>query len=224
MSEAAAVRAAEILAQAGGAGPRPHIPSWPHFSTGKGVERSSPRPWPGSRCRLTRPSSRCESVYALGRADPALVAALSRAAGISTESKPLTPGELNQLVAEVAAKGDPARGELIFRRPDLNCMSCHSLSKAGGDVGPDLSSLGQTSPPDYIINSILNPDQAIKEQYHTLLVLTTARPGVPGHRHRQGRPADRAQGGHRSASGRARRHDRRPEAGWLARCPKGWRT
>ena len=52
-------------------------------------------------------------------------------------------------------------------------MSCHSLSKAGGDVGPDLSSVGQTSPPDYIINSILNPDQAIKEQYHTLLVLTT---------------------------------------------------
>jgi putative heme-binding domain-containing protein len=51
-------------------------------------------------------------------------------------------------------------------------MSCHSLNKAGGDVGPDLSSLGQTSPPDYIVNSILNPDQAIKEQYHTLLVLT----------------------------------------------------
>ena len=52
-------------------------------------------------------------------------------------------------------------------------MSCHSLSKAGGDVGPDLSSIGQTSPPDYIINSILNPDQSIKEQYHTLVVLTS---------------------------------------------------
>ena len=57
------------------------------------------------------------AVYALGRADPALVATLSRAAGISTESKPLAPGELNQLVAEVAAQGDPARGERIFRRP-----------------------------------------------------------------------------------------------------------
>ena len=84
-----------------------------------------------------------------------------------------TPGELNQLVAEVAAQGDPARGERIFRRPDLNCMSCHSLTKAGGDVGPDLSSVGQTSPPDYIINSILDPDQAIKEPFHTLVVLTT---------------------------------------------------
>ena len=113
------------------------------------------------------------AVYALGRADPALVATLSRAAGLSAETKPLTPAELNQLVAEVAAHGDPARGELIFRRADLNCMSCHSLSKAGGEVGPDLSAVGQTSPSDYIINSILNPDQAIKEQYHTLVVQTS---------------------------------------------------
>jgi putative heme-binding domain-containing protein len=113
------------------------------------------------------------AVYALGRSDPALVAALSRAAGLSSETKPLTPGELSQLVAEVNSHGEPGRGELIFRRADLNCMSCHSLTKAGGDVGPDLSSIGQTSPPDYIINSILDPDQSIKEQYHTLVVQTS---------------------------------------------------
>jgi putative heme-binding domain-containing protein len=102
-----------------------------------------------------------------------LVTALCRAAGISNQSKPLSPSELAELVADVTTKGNAARGELIFRRPDLNCMSCHSVSKAGGEVGPDLSSLGQTSPPDYIINSILEPDQAIKEQYHTLIVLTS---------------------------------------------------
>ncbi len=112
------------------------------------------------------------AVYALGRADPALIGALARAAGIAADTKPLEPSELAALVAEVAASGDPARGEQVFRRADLSCMSCHSLSKAGGDVGPDLSALGQTSPPDYIINSIMNPDQAIKEQYHTLLLLT----------------------------------------------------
>ncbi len=112
------------------------------------------------------------AVYTLGRSDQALVDALSRAAGITELSKPLSPTELSNMVAEVAAKGDPARGEEIFRRADLNCMSCHSVSKAGGDVGPDLSSLGQISPPDYIINSILNPDIAIKEQYNTLVVLT----------------------------------------------------
>jgi putative heme-binding domain-containing protein len=36
-----------------------------------------------------------------------------------------------------------------------------------------LSSIGQTSPPDYIINSLLDPDQSIKEQYHTLVVQTS---------------------------------------------------
>jgi putative heme-binding domain-containing protein len=113
------------------------------------------------------------TVYALGHAEPALVAVLARAAGLASESRLLTPAELNQMVSDVAAHGDPVRGELIFRRADLNCMSCHSVSKAGGEVGPDLSALGQTSPSDYIINSILNPDQAIKEQYHTLVIQTS---------------------------------------------------
>jgi putative heme-binding domain-containing protein len=113
------------------------------------------------------------AVYSLGRSDPALVANLRRAAGLSNDLKPPTPGELAILVADVLAKGDPARGEAVFRRADLNCLSCHSLSKAGGDVGPDLSSIGQSSPPDYIASSILLPDQAIKEQYQTLLVLTS---------------------------------------------------
>jgi putative heme-binding domain-containing protein len=113
------------------------------------------------------------AIYSSSLSDPALVGVLGRAAGISTDAKPPTPEELSTLVAEVAAKGDPVRGEAVFRRKDLNCMTCHAVSKAGGDVGPDLSSIGQSSPSDYIILSILVPDQSIKEQYHTLVMLTT---------------------------------------------------
>ena len=169
---AAAERAAEILASA----PNPErdlTPLLAAFLTRQGgadvlaaaLSRHAP---PADSAKMA-----LRTIYALGRADPTLVAALSRAAGLSAETRSLTPAELNQLVALVAAHGDPARGELIFRRADLNCMSCHSLSKAGGEVGPDLSALGQTSPADYIINSILDPDQAIKEQYHTLVVQTS---------------------------------------------------
>ena len=86
--------------------------------------------------------------------------------------KPLTAGELNSLVAEVAAKGDPPWGNDL-PSPGPEFTSCHSLNKAGGEVGPDLSSIGQTSPSDYIINSILVPDQWIKEQFHTLVVQTS---------------------------------------------------
>ncbi len=113
------------------------------------------------------------ALYAIGRADAALVAVLSKAAGIENETKPPTTEEMDALVAEVNAKGNAARGERVLRRADLNCMKCHAISGAAGGVGPDLSSVGLSSPVDYVINSILLPDQAIKEQYHTLVVATT---------------------------------------------------
>jgi putative heme-binding domain-containing protein len=170
--EAAATKAAEILAQ-----PAPPAGDLTRLIGAFLNRQRGGEALAAALARLAVPADSARlalrAVYALGRPDPALVAALSRAAGISSETKPLSPRELNELVADVSTKGDPTRGEGIFRRTDLNCMSCHSLSKAGGDVGPDLSALGQTSPPDYIINSILDPDQAIKEQYHTLLVLTS---------------------------------------------------
>ena len=46
---------------------------------------------------------------------------------------------------------------------ELNCIKCHAISGAAGGVGPDLSALGLSSPVDYVVNSILIPDQAIKE-------------------------------------------------------------
>ncbi len=112
------------------------------------------------------------SVYALGHSHPALVAALTKAAGLGAEVKPLDPKSMESLIAEVATRGDPARGETVFRRADLNCARCHAVSGAGGGVGPDLSALGSSSPVDYVVNSIMLPDQAIKEEFHTLVVAT----------------------------------------------------
>ncbi len=112
-------------------------------------------------------------LYAVGRTDEELVAALSAAAGISTEVKPLSPDELQRLVGEVAAKGDAARGELIFRRAELSCTKCHAVSGAGGNVGPELSPVGQVSPPDYIITSIFTPELSVKEEYQLAKVITS---------------------------------------------------
>ncbi|WP_435005109.1 HEAT repeat domain-containing protein [Tundrisphaera lichenicola] len=111
-------------------------------------------------------------IYALGRADESLVAVLSRAAGIEAESKPLDKAEMEALSAEVAARGNAQRGEAIFRRPEMSCMKCHALSGAAGGVGPELSAVGLSSPVDYVVYSILLPDQSIKEEYQTRVVLT----------------------------------------------------
>jgi len=112
------------------------------------------------------------AVYALGRADESLVAALSKAAGLEAESGPPTRAEMDALIADVATKGDSARGEAIFRRAEMNCMKCHALAAAGGGIGPELSALGLSSPVDYVVDSILLPDQSIKEEYQTRVVLT----------------------------------------------------
>ena len=112
------------------------------------------------------------AISALGRSDEALVASLNQVAGIESNPNPPTLDEMKVLLAEVASKGDPARGEQIFRRAEINCAQCHAIAGAGGGVGPELSAVGLSSPVDYIINSILIPDQAIKEEYQTRVVLT----------------------------------------------------
>jgi putative heme-binding domain-containing protein len=112
-------------------------------------------------------------MYSVGRADEELVGAFSAAAGIASEMKPLTPEELQALTAEATAKGDAHRGEQLFRRADLSCMKCHAVSGAGGNVGPDLSALGQSSPVDYVITSILTPELSVKEEFQLAKVLTS---------------------------------------------------
>ena len=106
-------------------------------------------------------------MYSVGRSDASLSDVLSKAAGIAADAPPPTPEEVAKIAADVISKGDPVRGEAIFRRKDLNCMKCHSLNRAGGQVGPELSAVGGTSPVDYVLNSILNPNLAVKEQYVT---------------------------------------------------------
>ena len=112
-------------------------------------------------------------MYSVGRSDAALSDVLSKAAGIALDQKPPTPEELQQLISEVAAKGSAERGEAVFRRSDLSCLKCHSIARAGGQVGPELSAIGSISPIDYVANSILVPNLAVKEQFVTR-VFTTA--------------------------------------------------
>jgi putative heme-binding domain-containing protein len=111
-------------------------------------------------------------IYSVGRSDEALSDVLSKAAGIALDAPPPPAEEAARIAAEVAAKGDAARGEIVFRRADLSCLKCHAVAQAGGSVGPDLSAIGSISPVDYIVNSILNPSLAVKEQFVTRRVLT----------------------------------------------------
>lgn len=111
-------------------------------------------------------------MYSIGRSDEGLSNLLSKAADIAVDAPPPSQPEVLKIAAEVMAKGDAARGEKVFRRADVNCLKCHSIARAGGQVGPELTALGSISPPEYIVNSILNPTLNIKEQYVTKVILT----------------------------------------------------
>src|SRR3546814_14821555 len=77
----------------------------------------------------------------------------------------LDDAQIEQLASDVQKSGNPVRGELIFRKPELTCLSCHAIGGAGGLTGPDLSSLGTSSPAETIIKSIVYPTESIKEGY-----------------------------------------------------------
>jgi putative heme-binding domain-containing protein len=106
-----------------------------------------------------------------GRNEPDLILALTLSAGLDQGEVTLSETELKQLAADVK-KGDPARGETLYRRADLNCVACHAIGGAGGKVGPDMTSIGASAPVDYLIESVWFPNKKIKEGYHAVSVET----------------------------------------------------
>jgi len=108
-----------------------------------------------------------------GNADVPLTEALRHAGGMqSGELPPMTPEEMQALVAEIKQSGDPQLGEKIFRRQSNACQKCHSIAGAGGLVGPDLMSIGASAQVDYLVDSLLYPSKAIKENYNTIVLAT----------------------------------------------------
>jgi putative heme-binding domain-containing protein len=112
-------------------------------------------------------------MYAVGRSDAALDAVLSELAGLNAELPKLTPEQMTELAARAEQQGDAARGEQVFRRADLACFRCHAVSKGGGQIGPDLSPVGASSPGDYLVKSLFDPDAQKKEEFLTRIILTS---------------------------------------------------
>ena len=107
-----------------------------------------------------------------GTQHQALVNVLLKAAGLSVSGTPLSAAELQALAKEALAKGDAVRGENFYRRAELACTACHAIGGAGGRIGPDLTSIGASAPPDYLVESLLYPNAKIKEGYHSVLITT----------------------------------------------------
>jgi putative heme-binding domain-containing protein len=111
-------------------------------------------------------------IHGSGVPAPTLIAILRPANGEVGRARKLDDREKRRLLALVQSQGDPARGEAIFRRPDLGCMQCHAIAGAGGKVGPDLATIGASAPLDYLLESVLLPAKIIKDGYTCIHLIT----------------------------------------------------
>lgn len=84
--------------------------------------------------------------------------------------KKWTMAELRPLVESKLKGRDFDRGRAMFAA--ANCYGCHKFVNEGGSVGPDLTALaGRFSSAD-ILESILDPDKVISDQYAAIVVQT----------------------------------------------------
>lgn len=69
--------------------------------------------------------------------------------------------------------GNVERGEeIFFNKVSLSCLRCHSVADEGGRVGPNLAGIGKDKTPEYLLQSILDPNARIAEGFGTLIVVT----------------------------------------------------
>jgi len=106
-----------------------------------------------------------------GRTDSDLENAL-RTAGNITSRKALTDAERAALLTKISTTAKASDGERIYRTEQLGCLKCHAIGGAGGLVGPDMISLGASAQADYLLDSLLNPNAKVKENYNTTVIGT----------------------------------------------------
>ena len=102
-----------------------------------------------------------------GRVNAAALAAREAFEKSEGEKDPLAP------YRDCIAGGDVKNGEKIFMtRTELSCVRCHKVGSKGGEVGPKLTEIAKTKDSRYLLESIVNPDAKIAENFETVVILT----------------------------------------------------
>jgi putative heme-binding domain-containing protein len=78
---------------------------------------------------------------------------------------------LEELVGTLGA-GDIRRGQAIFNSTKAACSSCHAVGYLGGNIGPDLTSIGKIRNEHDLLESIVYPSSSFVRGYEPVSVTT----------------------------------------------------
>jgi putative heme-binding domain-containing protein len=68
--------------------------------------------------------------------------------------------------------GDIRRGQAIFNSQTAACSTCHAIGYLGGDIGPDLTRIGQVRTERDLLEAILFPSASFVRSYEPVIVET----------------------------------------------------
>ena len=80
----------------------------------------------------------------------------------------MDPKKLPPIAVLAKRVGDAVKGKALLAasaKNDMQCLKCHTIRGAGGQVGPDLSMIGKKASRENLYESILLPSKAIADQY-----------------------------------------------------------
>jgi putative heme-binding domain-containing protein len=76
--------------------------------------------------------------------------------------------------------GDIRRGQIVFHSSKAACAVCHPFGYLGGNVGPDLTKIGQTRSERDLLEAIVFPSASFVRSFEPVLVLTRSGKAVNG--------------------------------------------
>ena len=68
--------------------------------------------------------------------------------------------------------GDARRGQSVFNGSKAACSSCHEVGYLGGDLGPDLSRIGQIRSERDLLESMVFPSASFVRSYEPVVIET----------------------------------------------------
>jgi len=78
---------------------------------------------------------------------------------------------LDTLLASLEA-GSITRGQAVFNSPKLACSSCHAIGYIGGQIGPDLTRIGEVRTERDLLEAIVYPSASFARGYEPVVIKT----------------------------------------------------